>query len=100
MKRFLVGIALITSMLATGITFADGSKAGNEVKAVGRKAGEAVHEVGAAGKEVGKKVVKVAREVGHATREGAREFHKAVTGKSTKQTAHHSASSVTSSTGK
>ena len=100
MKKFLVGITLVTSMLATGTTFADGSKVSHEAKTVGRKAGEAVHEVGKAGKEVGQKVVKVAREVGHATRDGAREFHQAVTGKSTKQTAHHSASSATRSAGK
>jgi hypothetical protein len=93
-------IALVfASLLASTVLHAEDkdSKVSAEAKTVGQKAGEAAHEVGEAGKEVGQKVVEVAREVGHATRDGAKEFHKAVTGKSKKKTSHSSTSAASSS---
>ena len=95
----LVRIILLASvLLLSSAAFAeDHNSASDTAKTVGQKTGEAVHEVGEAGKEVGQKVVEVARDVGHATRDGAKEFHKAVTGKTKKKSTHSSSASSASS---
>jgi len=88
---------VLSGMLILTNAVAEDKPASEQAKTVGQKAGEAVHEVGEAGKEVGQKVVEVAREVGHATRDGAKEFHKAVTGKTKKKSSHSSSSTSSSS---
>lgn len=90
-----IGLAVLVGWLLTSNVQADDNTLKAGAKKVGQETGEVVHKVGEAGKEVGKKVVEVTHKVVDAAREGAKEFHKAATGKNKHN--HHASSSASSS---